>query len=239
MMPQVKKTASEFLVLLISADVLFGLLHVLHLYTPHLRSADYSLSTERGFAEVFQYLKGYWIVILFAWLGFAKTRLYWGWALLFGYLVIDDAFSLHETGGRMIAAALAYQPMFGLRAQDLGELTVYALIGGGVCLMTGVAYRWGNAAFRRASRGLAVLLVLLAMFGAGADMLHSAMGRASGAGRLMGILEDGGEMLVMSVICWYGIQLLQQAHASARPRPADHPLLPEGAPAMTTMADKT
>ncbi len=208
-----KKDSIEFLFLLIWADILFIVLHIFHAYTPYFRNIDYSMGNDRGFAEVFQYLKEYWIVLMFCGLSLVKSYTYLGWSLLFGYLLIDDSFLLHERLGQMVANYFDYEDIAMLRARDFGELTVSAMSGGIFFTMIGTAYHWGSDNFKRACQRLVMLLLLLVFFGVVVDMVHSMLKPSSGLDRLMGTLEDGGEMVVMSVICWYVLHLLRRARS--------------------------
>src|SRR5688572_20266475 len=123
--------SSIFLLLLIAADAAFGILHVVNRLSPLPGSSYlYHLGADGGYAEMFQYLKTYWIVIMLGALC-SRTRepVYAAWMLLYGYLLCDDALRIHERAGGAIAAALSYQPALGLRAQDFGELSVSGVAG--------------------------------------------------------------------------------------------------------------
>ncbi|MCK6626249.1 MAG: hypothetical protein L6R45_13875 [Anaerolineae bacterium] len=206
-----KKDLTEFFFLLICADILFMLLHLLHTYTSYFHDTNYSIQTDRGFAEVFQYLKGYWIVLMFFWLSLAKSYSYLAWLCLFAYLVVDDSFELHERLGLVVANYFDYQPMLMLRVWDFGELTASAIMGTVFLTMVGVVYYWGSDDFRRTCKRLVILLLLLVFFGVLVDMIHIMISTSSIFHELAGLLEDGGELLVMSVICWYVLKLLRQA----------------------------
>ncbi|MGQ0553490.1 MAG: hypothetical protein ACT4PU_09760 [Planctomycetota bacterium] len=206
--------AATFLRLLLLADALFIGLHLLLLATPLLSSPLYSLETDRGYAEWFQYLKELWIVALLLLL-LQRTRElgYLAWALLFAYLLSDDALKLHERWGYALGERWQLGPVLGLRPDDLGEVAVCVLVGGSLLLLIGWVHRRGSPAFRQASRSLLRLLVLLACFGVGLDLLGMTLERGSVAKHVVGALEDGGEMIVMSLIAWQAFRL----HAQAEP----------------------
>ena len=54
------------------------------------------------------------------------------------YLLIDDSQQIHEIYGLTIADALGFQPAFGLRPQDFGELIVTALAAGPLLVAIGL-----------------------------------------------------------------------------------------------------
>jgi len=89
-------SASTFLLLLLVADCAFIVLHFL-LLTPFLTTPLLSLGRDNGYPEIYQYVKELWIVVLLLSI-LTKTRVagYSVWALLFLYLLMDDALQIHE-----------------------------------------------------------------------------------------------------------------------------------------------
>lgn len=206
-----KSTSKKLLYLFLVTDIAFIILHLLHvyflrvyfpLYSDTLSNVDFSLEQERGYAELFQYIKEYWIAIL---LGILATQrrsiLYLGWSLLFVYLLFDDALSIHETLGHIIADKLSLSAAFNLRARDFGELLVSAFCGLFFLILIGTAYRFSDSTSRKASKYLIKMLLALAFCGIAVDMAHMAF--KSVPSFLLVILEDGGEMVVMSIIAWF------------------------------------
>jgi hypothetical protein len=130
--------------------------------------------------------------------------------LLFGYVLLDDSWQLHERLGRWLATRLTFPSMFGLRPIDLGELTVLAVAGSSLVLMISIAYFLSSEQAKQIGRRLAVMLGLFIVFGVVVDAIHSMTLGHTGAG-IAGLLEDGGEMFVMSIICGYVFTLLQSS----------------------------
>ncbi len=187
------------LALLLSTDGLFIALHLVYLYTPYLKDFHFSVEMDWGHGEIFQMVKEYWAFALIAAL-FVRTRrpVYGAWSLVLGYVLLDDAVQIHEKGGGKIVEWFGYAPAFQLRAQDFGELTVTLAAGLGLAVVVGGAYLLSDLAGRRIAHRLAALVALLFLFGVIVDMLHVVR-----AWPLLGLTEDGGEMLTMSLICWY------------------------------------
>jgi hypothetical protein len=120
----------KLLFLLILTDLVFILLHIIHIFTALLPSSLYSLAMDRGYAEFFQYMKMLWILVLFLGLGIKRRRLIFViYSVLFTYFLIDDSFEFHERAGALLAELFNFQPALGLRAVDFGELAVSAFFG--------------------------------------------------------------------------------------------------------------
>lgn len=215
-----------FLLLLVSTDMAFIIFHAFHKISSFLPDKLYSLGTDRGYSEVFQYAKLYWIVILFGvlWL---RTRqgIYFIWMLLYAYLLCDDAIQIHEIVGEAIAQRLALAGAFSLRPEDFGELIVSGIVGLTFFIFMPMLYIKSTKNAKNASLDLTVLFGVLVFFGVLVDMLHMTAGGGrleaeSGvvqeggsilglyAKGLLGMVEDGGEMLAVSLVCWYAFNLV-------------------------------
>ncbi len=216
-----KVESRKVLFLLIGLDLILIILHLAHLYTPYFSDSHFSLSKERGFGEIFQYLKEGAIVLMFGYLSILKSeRSYLLWCLLFGYVLLDDSFALHERIGNILANRFNFQPLWGLRAQDFGELSVHLFVGTFFLLALLSAYFWrGSREFRRSSTRIIMLLFLLAFCGIVFDSFHTMLTKGTLLSRLAGVVEDGGEMVVISLICCDVLRLLGRA------RSIDHPTI--------------
>lgn len=197
-----------FLLLLISADMAFVIVHLVHKLTPFIASSFYSLKADRGYSEIFQYVKTYWIVLMLAALWWRKRDgVYVVWMLLYAYLLCDDAFRIHERGGIAIARHWDYESALGLRARDFGELTVSGAFGLAFLVLILIMYLRSTRDAKNASQDLALLFGVLVFFGVFIDMLSIVAG--GGYSKVFfGVVEDGGEMFAMSLVCWYVLNLL-------------------------------
>jgi hypothetical protein len=197
----------KLLGLLVLADLVFIFLHILHVYTPLLPENLYSLSRDRGYAEFFQYTKELWIAVLFLVAGLKHRRLlYLVISFLFAYFLFDDSFEFHEQFGALLAGTLHLQPLFGLRNVDIGELLVSAIFGGLFIAALGIAYTISSPVSRRVARNLVLLLVFIALFGVLLDMVEVVVENQV-LSEILKIFEEGGEMLVMSLIAWFAFRL--------------------------------
>lgn len=131
------------------------------------------------------------------------------WALLLFVVVVDDLFQLHEELGEYLVGALSLQPAMGLRAEDFGELVTWAVLGllvlGPVVVGHWRADVWG----RRQSWGFVGILILLAVFAIGVDMLAIVLqGHVPGQVlRVVALSETAGEIIPMSLFLALTINL--------------------------------
>lgn len=200
----------KLLVLLLITDLVFIFLHILNVYTGLLNSSYYLLYRDRGYAEFFQYTKELWIAILFLFLAIKKKRgIFYVFSLLFIYFMVDDSFEVHERLGRLIAETFNFQGLMGLRAVDLGELLVSGLFGLLFLIALSLFFILSDQITRRIALYMGIFIVLLAFFGVALDMVGVIIDQRAVV-RIMAILEEGGEMLVMSLITWFVYRLNYQ-----------------------------
>ena len=202
----------RFLILLLAADLLFIILYLPHAYWTQLppeyvkiraifRYGVWSLKKDFGYAEVFQYIKEFWNILLLLLLAARRKGLiYFFWSILFLYLLLDDSGKIHEGLGLYISQQWGFEPAFNLRAKDFGEALVSAIAGSFFFILIGVSYLFSNIQAKLFSRVLFFLIIGLAVFGVGVDMVHRML---EYHGPVWAIIEDGGEMVMMSIITWY------------------------------------
>jgi hypothetical protein len=197
----------KLLILLIAADVSFIVLHLFHTYTILLPDNLFSIGQDRGYGEFFQYTKELWVAILLFLLGLRKRKfLYIIFAFLFLYFLIDDALEVHERFGAFLSDFLNFQPNLGLRAIDFGELAVSIFFGALFFIAIGITHHQSDSSARTVSKYLIILIVLLALFGVVMDMLEIIVEHAV-VNPILVMIEEGGEMLVMSMITWFVFRL--------------------------------
>lgn len=198
------------LLCLLAVDLTFILLHFLQL-TDLISDPLFSLERDRAYPERFQYLKILSIVLLML-LVQKRTGMtgFSAWAFLFSYLLIDDAFQVHELCGAYVATNLGLSPAIGLRAQDFGELIVSMSAAVFFLGLITTPYFRGAGAFRQVSNHLLLFLLALAFFGVLIDLLHVAINLGWKVTFLLGVVEDGGEMVTMTVTAWYALMIYVQ-----------------------------
>lgn len=191
----------QLLWLLLLGDLIFIALYALYGFDV-VHDPKFGIIEDWSYGEVFQYIKELWIAALLACMAVRhRSLLCVAWGVLFLYLLADDAAQLHERLGRIISTKAEYQPRFGLRGQDFGELTVVAIAGVTLLSAIGVTHLRANDAEKRLSRALAALLALLVFFGVAIDMVPH-VEEPWFIAKGVGVVEDGGEMVAMSIITW-------------------------------------
>ena len=194
--------------LLLAIDLFFVSLHLLHFwllyktsYTGFLLAEWFRVDKDGSFAENFQYLKLFLVAGLLALLWLKRKKLSYGaWAAVFAFAGIDDALRIHEGLGGRLVQALNIPAAFGLRGQDFGELLVWGVFGTVLLGFVFFSYLRAGAEERAFSKNLAVLFAIFVFFGLGVDMLHILLGSLAIPQTFMAVLEDGGEMLTVSVL---------------------------------------
>jgi hypothetical protein len=199
------------LVTLLAADALFVTLHVANRMQEEPEPM-LLLSSPKGWPEAFQYLKEASTAGLLLAAGWRnRVWLLAVWAMLFAYLLFDDLLEIHEHLGHAIATQWSYPAVFGLRPRDLGEVTVSLLVAAGFLVTIFSIARRSPSPFRHASQDLTCLLALLGFFGVCVDTAHMAVESLQIRG--LTLLEDGGEMAVMSLIFAYALNLYRRPDA--------------------------
>jgi hypothetical protein len=200
-----------FLGLLLSADLFYIIFHLIYQYTPFLtKYVLISLEEDRGYPEIFQYMKEFWVAGILAFIGYkTRKKFFYTWSLLFLYLLMDDAISIHEKLGSAIADYFTFPSAFNLRPEDFGELLVSVFFGSFFLFLIGTYSVAISPAYKRLSIDLALLIGVLVVFGVGIDLFHIMVDGIPGSSMLI-VVEDGGEMVVLSLIGWYAFNLVDQ-----------------------------
>jgi hypothetical protein len=182
--------------------MLFIGLDVVYTHTENL-SSMYSLERDRGYAEIYQYLKFAWILLILGALTWKlRALVYASWFIVFAYLLIDDALLFHEIFGLYAAEKLLINPGFSLRGQDFGELLVTVIAGLTLFIFVAFAYTRSNPDQRLFTRRMTILVLYLAFFGVLFDSIHEML-RGTILFNVFGTIEDGGELIVASVMSWF------------------------------------
>ncbi|HRQ23588.1 MAG TPA: hypothetical protein PLF42_09215 [Anaerolineales bacterium] len=201
------KAESLFLWLCICADFGFIVLHILY-KLELLDSSYFSVKRDLGYSEFFQYTKFLWIIILLIHI-IRKTKVleYLAWVAVFAYFLADDSFQIHENIGGSIADNLDFVAPFNLRLQDIGELAVFGIAGMILLALLAWAYWRGTQTFRNISKDLLILVVIMAFFGIVIDAAEIGVDLGLFIKETLGLIDDGGEMIVVSVMLWYIFRL--------------------------------
>jgi len=195
--------SKNLLYLLVVTDIIFMIFHVLH-FVKIVDSPLFYISLDLGYAEVYQYIKEFWIVLLLLMLFKEKGRMvFLAWSFLFIYILLDDSLKIHENFGEYLANTFKFQSRFNLRAKDFGELGTSFLFGGLLFLFLGLSYFKSDKKGKMISNNLFLLFAILVFFGVVMDMIGIILHGNSVLNHIFILIEDGGEMMIMSVIVSY------------------------------------
>jgi hypothetical protein len=211
------------LAVLVAVDLALAAVSVGHLVAvdgPADRGGPWVLETDGGFAEQWGYVQQAAIALLLLALALRSRQwVFLPWAAVFAAALADDSLRLHENRGAWLADRLGERLWFpdgllGLRANDLGEILVWGLLAVVPLAAVVLLHRRSGAATRRASLGVAALLAAYVLFGGVVDQLHVLVMRTP-LGDAVGTVEDGGELVALSLTLAYAVGLL----AATRRRP--------------------
>jgi hypothetical protein len=186
-------------VALVGTDIVLICCDIL-LRTGSIGDPRWSLGREDGFAEVWQHAKAAATAAVLLGMAIRPPSLVkLVWAFLFVYLLADDAGQWHEQAGIYLGRELALPALGGLRPNHVGEVLFLGGVGlvwGAGLLVALVRARHDDVSF---SRRLLAWLCALAAFGVLLDAVHSLL-RRTALNDVFAVLEDGGEMVVLSLI---------------------------------------
>ncbi|MEM9566063.1 MAG: hypothetical protein AAGA93_25815 [Actinomycetota bacterium] len=180
------------LLALLAIDVVLIGVHALHVRYGLPGGGIWLISRDRGIPESFQYLKMAAIIALLL-MSHRRHRsaIYLAWAATFGYFLVDDSAEVHETLGDLVADGAGFDQPLGLEGRDVGQVLVSASIGVVLLVAIGVATSRDRSPARPLTIRLLPLLVALGFFGVVVDVIDAI--------DVLGLVEDGGEMVTMTV----------------------------------------
>lgn len=166
----------------------------------YIQDKRWSAEEDRGFGELFMYVQELGLIALCLML-WNRTRQAFAlvWAGAFLFLFIDDAFRMHETFGHVFDDWTQIERRGMMRAQDYGEFLAWVPF---IILIAGLVL-WSHIRSDRRHRpflyGLYVLGATLVGLGVGLDIL-SRYYNFWGHTNIVSMLEDGGEMVIVSLM---------------------------------------
>ena len=169
-----------------------------------LASERWLIERDRGFPEFFQYLKTVFAAsLLFGLAARHRSAVYAAWCLAFAYIVVDDASGLHEAFGSFLLTTSELPALFGVDSRLYAEAPLWGAVGLALAGVAGYGHLRGHAGCRLSGQ-LARLFALLFLFAGVGDAAHAYVdGLDTRPSYLLGavtVLEDGGEMIVLSTV---------------------------------------
>ncbi|NJN75426.1 MAG: hypothetical protein HC796_03210 [Synechococcaceae cyanobacterium RL_1_2] len=168
-----------------------------------LERSEFDLTRDFGFAEMYQYIKEFWCILLATLLLWkTKEKSYLSWILMLVYILLDDSMRIHETLGKVIGRQLNFVEIFGIRNIDVGEFAVFAIAGIVTIGLISICFKHGSKLFKQLTLDLFLFIALLVFFGVIVDVVHIVINENT-IGKVFGTIEDYGEMLGITLITWY------------------------------------
>lgn len=198
-----KSYSLTLLFILVGVDFVFMGLHALK-SLGYISDPNLSVTQNWGYAESFQYIKSLLLSGIFIWLAVKYGKpLFYCWAVVFLYILIDDSFEIHELLGNKLGEFITKNFEIGAGSTS-GEILVFGAFGLSIFIpLFYFYYHSKNRDLKIMSQDLFMLFIAMLFFGIGIDLLHDFAETGTVTSGMLGLIEDGGEMLVMSVIVWY------------------------------------
>ncbi len=192
--------ADRVLLLLLLTDVALLLPYVGGLYGNPLEAVQLAARSQ-DLGHRFLQLKELWITGLLLELALRRlSYLYFAWAALFGFLMLDSGFHFNAQLGALLVGGLELSG-FGLSPVRLGQLMVTVAIGSIFLAVLVPAHLFAQRQHKPLSMGLFGAVAALAAFGVVLDTLFAAAGQSPFAAPV-GALAATGQMLAVSGALW-------------------------------------
>lgn len=180
---------------LVGVDAAFLVAHLLF-KVGMLEGERWAVTEDRTYSEFAGYAKEAFLALLFAAVCAARRQPAHGaLALVFVAFLADDALTLHERIGAEGGRLFVYDGPGAARGHDVAELGVLAAFAVAALGLLLVSMRPSDRMARRdtmvALAGIGVIFVFAALV----DALHSTV-----AFHTVGVVEDGGEMVALSLL---------------------------------------
>jgi hypothetical protein len=163
----------------------------------------FTIDADKGYAEIFCYIQLIIISLCFCFCYFrSRSPSYLCLFIIVVIIFLDDSLQIHENLGGYISDDWIDGIM--MPASDFGDMIVFGVIGFFLVSLLVVGLAISDLKRRAIAALFLVMLILLGFFAVGMDVLHSIIIKMNinyGTGYLFTIIEDGGEMIVISLIC--------------------------------------
>ena len=198
--------SNNFLLILLGIDSAFILLSLINIFLNESFS-NYLVQLDGGFAEKFQYLKFIGISLMSFLLGIKKRSFqYLLFIVIPLYLYWDDSKQLHERIGTKVALLLHEgNPndtlISNFRYQDIGEILYMSFMAFALLIVFLICFKLSNNFERTYLIKIFYFLIIFGIFAIVIDSIHQLF-----SGKiydLFSVIEDGGEMIPISLICAY------------------------------------
>lgn len=224
---------------LVSIDVMFILIELMRRLANYFNenlyffsSEMFNISKDMGYPEIYTYFKTILVVIILCHTCFRfRDSIYGAWAFVYSVVLLDDALQLHERFGDILQLKFGLPSLLGLEGDDIGEIMVWAALGLPVAGALYYGFSRSRGIHKIVGQMFGVFFFLLVFFAIGMDMLHSVIKRVTnansdsigvvtrGANFLFKVLEDGGEMVTLSMTCAFTVAVGRHIATQVGTRP--------------------
>ncbi|WP_324276184.1 hypothetical protein [Blastococcus brunescens] len=175
---------------------------------------------DNSFPEMFGFaqLVGAVVALGFVWSD-RRAGVYLAWMVVLLVVLADDLLQLHERGGATLVGSLDLPAIAGLRAQDLGELAVWASFAVALAPALLVTHVRASPVDRRNSWIVSGGIAVLAVAGVVVDLLDIALVPLVPAVVSTGVtvLETTGELVATTVLAVSAFAMAMRSAVPARP----------------------
>lgn len=214
--PICKNEAPFFLYALLFMDGILIALHSAAILAIHFGlNVDQRLllSTEGGYGEWFKYVQEFCIFLLFLKLAVrSRQPIYGFFTMIFLYATADDSLQFHERAGDIIAVRIAPYIPLASGLDDVGEAIFLSLLGLLLVAPMFFVFIKMDSKPKKTSFRCFVLLCMFFFFAVAIDVLHGVFG-SNVLHLVFGLIEGGGELISLSIICWFVFRLNKNATA--------------------------
>lgn len=190
---------------LLAIDFVFISLHTLK-SLDYLSGPNFSVTKNFGYGESFMYLNELFIISCFLWLAYKFRRsIFYLWGAVFVYVLLDDSMEVHEKIGYYLGGWIKqHSDIMPEIAKESAEMSSFVLFG--IVLFTPILLLYvkaKNRSLKVFTQDLLILFGGLLFFGIGIDFLNIFFATGTFLNGFLGLLEDAGEMVMISMIAWY------------------------------------
>lgn len=205
-----------FLIGFLAADVVFLVIHAAFGVLTLKGVVDvwpdfFNVDRDWGGGEILSYVK--WVMSIGALVGcfmISRKPIFLGLGGLFLVCLIDDSIGLHERGTLWLIDDLTIYRYFGTHQAIVGELISWALLGIPAVASLGAGWWMSNSRDRRLVLPALMFFAGVVVCAVGMDVVHSSLPDRSLAAGLAGMLEEGGEMIFLSLLLAFVWGLLRR-----------------------------
>lgn len=166
-----------------------------------IRPDFWNIDRDWSAGEILNYIK--WMILAFVFFTAYlrdKAMMMLSLGLVVLILLADDSLQLHETLGPNVVHAIGLQHSLGEKAYTLGSMVIWGGLGLVVLAITWMGWRTASASLRRQLYPVFGYFFAVVFCAVGIDAVHELFDFPKVIKGVLGILEDGGEMLFLTAM---------------------------------------